>query len=45
MSGFGIQQIIDIANQLRNRNPSLYRQKRSRAGTPGYIKDGFRNAV
>jgi len=43
MSRYGIQQIIAIANQLRNRNPSPYRQKGARPGYPGYVKDGFRN--
>jgi len=42
MSGFGIQQVVDIANQMRSRNPSVYGQRGSR---PGFIKDGFRNAV
>jgi len=45
MSGFGIQQIIDIANQLRNRNNSLYGQKGARPGTPNYVVNGFRNAA
>jgi len=39
MSGFVIEQIRDIANQLRSRNPSLYGEKGTEPGMPGYVKD------
>jgi len=45
MSGFVIKQIRDIANQLRNRNPSLNGEKGAQPGIPGYVKDGFKNAI
>jgi len=45
MSGFVIKQIRDIANQLRDRNTSLYGEKGTQPGMPDYVKDGFKNAI
>ena len=40
-----LKQIVYQASRLCQENPNHYGQKGSRPGTPGYVKDGFRNAV
>jgi len=40
-----LKQIVYQASRLCQENLNHYGQKGSRPGTPGYVKDGFQNAV
>jgi len=45
MSSQSVQRIVALANQLRQERPNQYGIKGTKPGNPGYIKDGWKNAV
>jgi len=40
-----VQRIVALANQLRQERPNQYGIKGTKRGNPGYVKDGWKNAV
>jgi len=40
-----VQRIVALANQLRQKRPNQYGVKGTKPGNPGYVKDGWKNAV
>jgi len=40
-----VQRIVALANQLRQERPDQYGVKGKKPGNPGYVKDGWKNAV
>jgi len=45
VSSQSVQRIIALANQLRQERPNQYGVKGAKPGSPGYVKDGWKNAV
>jgi len=45
MSSQLVQRIIALANQLRQERPNQYGVKGDKPGNPGYVKNGWKNAV
>jgi len=39
------QRIVALANQLRHERPNQHGVKGTKPGNPGYVKDGWKNAV